>query len=356
MKKKKILTKLLSSKIFIVFCLVVALFNFVSFSSFKPVIEKKISEILELPVKIDGDITLGFADIFPAISLKKIQIDEFYADNLEISPSWIKPSDGSLWHFYINAHNVFMKKQKLGNYRAMLSAYSDGFDVSKILGNFGGASVNGRLKYIGDDFNAEVKVKNISYKTISDDFDGNFDLKFNLRGKGKSYNNLMRNLSGEILVIGGAGKITSSALKLWGADLLSTLLSGKADSLKLKCAVADLNVDKGVASARNLFIDTKEMMISGKGSVNLVDETIKMRISPIPRNPSFLNMNTAVKIDGSLWNPSVMPETKDVAKKIGSVILSAVNPAAVILPVIEQELKGDNKDDLCEDYLKRRRD
>jgi|GEM_PF-4130177 len=350
MRKKNILIKLILSKTFIVFCLVVVLLNFVRLNYFKPVIERKISKAIELPIKINGDIQLGYVGIFPAIALKNVVVKDVLIEKLEMSPSWVKPNDGSIWHFYADAHGLKLQGKNLGDYKFLLYPYKDGFDIPKIKGDIEGAEVEGNLKYLGNDFVSKLKVAGLSYKNFSDDFEGEFDLDLEIKGKGSNYNQIIRTLSGNALFVGDRGKIKNSALKLWGADLIATILSGKSDLLKLNCVVADLDISNGIVGTKAFAIDTNEVVISGKGTINLTDETIKMRIIPKPQNPSFINMNTALNLSGSLWNPVAVPEARDMAKKIGSIVLSTVNPVAAVLPLIEQELS--NKASLCDKYLK----
>jgi len=317
-KRKKKSNKFLKF-ILVLFAVLVCL-KYARLNYFKPIIEEKVSEAIEMPFKIKGNIRLGMAGMYPAISLKDVILDKKNIGSYDISV------------------NPIARSVKIEGYK----------DKSKL--NIDIAYRNNNLSFIGN-------ASDIPYKEISEDIDGNFDLKINLKSLGADEKEIKENLHGNILLLGNKGLLRSSALKLWGADLFTSLLSsiaGKSDKLNLNCAIADIDVDKGIATIKRSSIDTDELSINIKGRVDLPNENIKIKLSPEPKMASLVNLALPVNIEGSLYGPKIGADEKGMVKKIGGAVLTTINPAALAVPLITDAIKGDKKEKgICETYLKK---
>ena len=134
MSKKKNKVKRFSKlrKTVVILAIVIIGLSFVKLNYFKPMIEKEVSKAIEMPFKINGNVGLGLAGIYPAISVEDIILDG----------------------------------QKIGSYNISINPFAAGVDIPKITGSLGKGRISAKLSYIGDDFKLEADVKNMSYKEL----------------------------------------------------------------------------------------------------------------------------------------------------------------------------------------------
>jgi len=332
--KKKIFSKII--RFFLTILLVIVLFfNFFNFNYFKPRIENELTKALGQSVKIKGNIKLGLAGWRPALALYRIKIGKTVkADKFEISPAITKPVDDSLWKFFIEVNNLSINKIDLGDYYAPVSLYLGGFDIPKLSGKLGRARLKGKFKFINGKLAVKADLNKFPYNRVVEGMKGNAKLSLSLKAKGKNIDSIIKTLQGRVILIGGKGKIKSDALKLWTTDFLKAMFSGKKDFIELSCLVTDFNIKSGVASGKSIFLDTKEMTIIGKGGVNLITKKLNFKLTPKLKKTSLINVALPVKVSGYINNPKVAPEVGGLAKTIGTLLLSTINPAVVLIPLV----------------------
>ena len=121
----------------------------------------------------------------------------------------------------------------------------------------------------------------------------------------------------------------SAVINNWGAGLVNALVPKKDDAneLRLNCAVIDFDFDKGKGEAKTLFLDAKRTRVTGKGDIDLRDNTVDIVMKTNPKQLALLDMTPAVLVKGDLTNPSVSPSKLSLGKKIGGILLGTVNPA-----------------------------
>ena len=79
-------------------------------------------------------------------------------------------------------------------------------------------------------------------------------------------------------------------------------------NVPIRCAVIDFGVKKGLMKSDAFVIDTKETNIPGEGYIRPADETIKMTLSPQPKDFSILNLRPPVHISGTFKKPQILPD------------------------------------------------
>lgn len=317
--KKRIRRNIVFTLLAILICL-----KFVKLNYFKPVIEEKASIALGVPFKINGDIKLSMAGVYPALSVGDMVLDG----------------------------------RGLGTFSVAINPFVAGVDLPKITGRKHGAKIDANASYVSGNFIFNADVRNMPYSEISEDIDGEFDLKINLEGKGDDFNKVKSSMDGKILLLGEKGKLKSAALKLWGADLFTSMLSGiagKGSKLKLNCAIADIDVKDGKATIRKSSIDTDEVAIDITGHANMVTENLKLKLTPRPKMPSLVNLAAPVKVEGTFSSPEIKADKKETAKKIGGALLKAANPVflvgSVVMDVAKKGVDKDKKINICKEYL-----
>jgi uncharacterized protein involved in outer membrane biogenesis len=82
------------------------------------------------------------------------------------------------------------------------------------------------------------------------------------------------------------------------------------------------------------------------GNVNLRDESMALRVVTQPKDWSLVSLRTPITINGTLGQPDVGIEAKNLAGRVlGAVALgAAAGPAAAVLPLIERGKNTENED------------
>ncbi len=62
--------------------------------------------------------------------------------------------------------------------------------------------------------------------------------------------------------------------------------------------VASFSVDEGVMRSRRVMLDTTDVIIWGRGSIDIANQTLDMIVAPQGKREKFLSMSTPVAIMG----------------------------------------------------------
>jgi len=154
---------------------------------------------------------------------------------------------------------------------------------------------------------------------ITEDVEGKGNVNVDVAGSGKSVAEIMAGLNGRAGVLMGQGRMKTSFMQNMlggtGQVLNEVLDKGKAGYTLVDCAVADFPVNKGIATAKALYIDTENRGIIGTGTINLRNETLDLTIDP--RNKKNIDRAVLpVHITGTLLEPKYKIDTKAAASKL----------------------------------------
>lgn len=317
---------------------------------FKETIEQEGSAFLRREAKINGDIRFGVENFRPSIVLRSVEVaGGVAADALEIAIPFAKFEKGRPWEIFAALENVRLNGERLGDYEAPIRFGADGVDIPEIEGVLGGGAVKGSGSYLRGKLNVVLGVEGVRYADLSPDFsEGRADIEVLLEGAGTAPEDLIKSLNGHVRLKGGKGRMAGGAIDFWAGGLLTSMLSGgPKDETRINCAVADFSIKDGVARSRSILIDTDRVTVSGKGAVNFVKGKMDIVFSPAPKTASLVSLATPMRVSGPFGDVRSAPETKAVAKKIGGLLLSAVNPAAALLPMMEA---GTGEKNPCAQY------
>ena len=110
---------------------------------------------------------------------------------------------------------------------------------------------------------------------------------------------------------GGLDALIVEAIGLDIAESLAVLLTSAAqteeDRVPIRCAIVNLQIDQGIATAQPIVIDTTDSKITVDGKINLGTETLDLFIQAFPKDVSPLSFNQPIHVDGRILSPSVNP-------------------------------------------------
>lgn len=180
---------------------------------------------------------------------------------------------------------------------------------------------------------------------------GAVDGRVRLAGAGNSPAAMLAGASGRIQLHSGGGTTSNLLMEFAGADIAEIVKFwvGGDRQVQLRCAVMSFHVDRGIASSEVIVVDTEDTVIGGDGKVNFRDETLDLRLVPLPKDFSILALRGPLYVNGPFLKPEYGLEKKSLARKIGStLLLGLLNPLAALAPLIET---GPGRDAPCAELV-----
>jgi uncharacterized protein involved in outer membrane biogenesis len=167
--------------------------------------------------------------------------------------------------------------------------------------------------------------------------DGEMDVVLDLEAEGGTRRALIESLRGNVGLAIARGQIRTSLLDLAAKDFTSWLLapSTRAGYSDLNCFIARFTVQNGLAKSKQLLLDTTNVLATGKGKIDLRDETININVDPQPKKSHLIDLTSPFKIKGTLASPSVeISTTRTATRVVGEVVLSPIRLLGNLLPFV----------------------
>jgi uncharacterized protein involved in outer membrane biogenesis len=168
-----------------------------------------------------------------------------------------------------------------------------------------------------------------------------------LRGNGNSVARMLAGSDGEIAARMGSGRISNLLMEKAGIDIQETIkfLVGKDRSIPIRCAFGDFAVNNGDMDSRALAFDTTDTVILGDGHISLRDESLDLRLKPLPKDHSFIALRAPLMLTGTFKNPSLHPDVARITMRaVAAGLLATITPPAALIATYET---GPGKDVDC---------
>jgi len=169
--------------------------------------------------------------------------------------------------------------------------------------------------------------------------EGDLAAAVRLTGAGASVREAAANAGGVVTVAMPSGQMRKLLAELMGIDGARSLflyLSNDQSSTPIRCAVADFRAQGGVLTVQRLVIDTAAVQATGKGTIDLRNETLNLSIAGKPKHLRLLRIAAPITLTGRLDDPKLGVDIGKALPQLGlSVLLGAVvAPLAAILPLV----------------------
>ncbi len=173
--------------------------------------------------------------------------------------------------------------------------------------------------------------------------EGVLQARARLHGVGDSVHKAASTAAGDVTLVAPQGEIRRAFAELLGIDAtkgLGLLLAKNQSEEKVRCAVADFRADNGVLIARNLIMDSDQVLAKGQGTVNLSDETLNLSMQGRPKSLRLVRLMAPITLKGHLNNPKIGVSAGKVPLQAGAAIGLAIvaTPLAAILPFVDPGL------------------
>jgi uncharacterized protein involved in outer membrane biogenesis len=167
---------------------------------------------------------------------------------------------------------------------------------------------------------------------------GRISGQVDLRGSGSSTAQVLASSSGNVAFLMGSGQISNILLEFLGLDggeIIKFLVRGDRN-VRLRCAAAAFDVQKGLMTSKAIVLDTVDTVIDGAGTISLADETLNIRLQPSPKDASILSLRSPLTIGGTFGAPTAVPDRGALAGRAGvALALAVLNPLLALAATIE---------------------
>jgi len=95
--------------------------------------------------------------------------------------------------------------------------------------------------------------------------------------------------------------ISAGFLDLWASNLIFALLpaiSGSGKGKKMNCLVARFEVEDGLMESKNILLDSTEVLVHGRGSIDLGQRQLDLLFAPQAKLEKFLSISTPIQVSG----------------------------------------------------------
>jgi AsmA family protein len=177
---------------------------------------------------------------------------------------------------------------------------------------------------------------------------GSMTGRLKIHGYGASVHKLASTADGTVSVALPTGQMNQPLAELTGIDVvkgLGLLFSDKQPNVTVRCGVIDFEAQKGELDARSVFIDTTTVLITGRGHVDLGDETLDLSLQGDPKKVRLFRLRSPITLHGTLLHPAVGLKAENLVAQAGVAVAlgTLLTPFAAALAFIDPGL-AKNKD------------
>jgi uncharacterized protein involved in outer membrane biogenesis len=177
---------------------------------------------------------------------------------------------------------------------------------------------------------------------------GSMTGRLKIHGYGTSVHKLAASADGTVSVALPNGQMNEALAELTGIDVskgLGLLLSQKQPNAGIRCGVIDFQAQKGTLDARSVFIDTTNVLITGRGHVDLGDERLDLSLQGDPKKVRLFRLRSPITLHGTLLHPAIGLKAENLVAQAGVAVAlgTLLTPFAAALAYIDPGL-AKNKD------------
>jgi len=178
--------------------------------------------------------------------------------------------------------------------------------------------------------------------------EGSLNGRIQLKGQGDSVHKFASTAQGAVSIIIPSGEIEASIAELTGINVtrgLGLLLTKNEQKTAIRCSVANFQAQSGTLESKTLFIDTSDVLINGRGDIDLRDEKLNLEFKGDPKHIRFTRVRSPITVGGTLAHPAVGVDVKKLAGQAGvaAALGTLLAPIAAVIAFVDPGL-AKNKD------------
>jgi uncharacterized protein involved in outer membrane biogenesis len=172
--------------------------------------------------------------------------------------------------------------------------------------------------------------------------------RMRLTGVGDTVHKFASSAHGAISMVIPRGAIDAGIAELTGINVtraLGLLLGDKDKKTEVRCSVMDFQADRGTLAAKTFFVDTTDVLIKGRGDIDLQDEKLNLLLEGDPKHIRFTRVRAPITVGGTLAHPSIGVDVKRLAGQgtVAAALGTLLTPLAAVIAFVDPGL-AKNKD------------
>ena len=172
--------------------------------------------------------------------------------------------------------------------------------------------------------------------------------RLKVRGRGTSIHKFAASSEGGLSVVIPHGQISDAMAELTGINVISALglmISKKQTQTEIRCGIVDFKDQQGKLNTTTVYVDTSNVLITGRGNVNLDDEHLDLAFQGDPKKLRLLRLRAPITLHGTLRHPAVGIKVGKLAEQAGvaTALAALLTPVAAAIAFIDPGL-AKNKD------------
>lgn len=168
---------------------------------------------------------------------------------------------------------------------------------------------------------------------------GRTNATLSLRGQGNSLHGIASTAQGHSDMLIEGTRYTPAA-RLHTITSFLNILRGSSSSrgkpVEVTCGIAQFDIASGVATSKSLLVQSPSAIVTGTGTLNLADETMRMQMRARSLLLGLADVTPALIISGSWIDPSVSLSAEQTLLNLGKMALGAVSGVGLVAVVGEQ--------------------
>ena len=172
--------------------------------------------------------------------------------------------------------------------------------------------------------------------------------RIKVHGKGASIHKFASSSDGAVSVVIPHGEVNEAMAELTGINVLrglGLLVSKGQEHTEIRCGVIDFKDQQGTLKTTTVYVDTTNVLITGRGEVNLDSEALQLALQGDPKKLRLLRLRSPVTLGGTLRKPTVGVKPEKLAEQAGvaAALGTLLTPVAAAVAFIDPGL-AKNKD------------
>jgi hypothetical protein len=175
--------------------------------------------------------------------------------------------------------------------------------------------------------------------------EGMLEARAKLHAVGNSVHKAAANANGAVTLVVPSGRLRKSFAELTGIDVLNgvgLLLANDKSDTDLRCAAVRFDAHDGGLTSEQFTVDTKAVLIQGRGNVDMKNETMDFEVTGKPKEFRIGRLRAPITISGPFANPHVGIKAGAALGQGGvAAALGLINPFAALIAFVDPGLAKD---------------
>ncbi len=170
--------------------------------------------------------------------------------------------------------------------------------------------------------------------------------RLHAHGFGSSIHKLASSADGGLALAIPHGEINDVIAELMGINVLKAfglIFTNDTKQAAIRCGVVDFEANKGALAAKSLFIDTTNVLITGRGRIDLSTENIDLSLQGDPKHLQLLRIRAPITVTGTLRDPAFGIKGPPLALQTAEAVAlgTLLTPFAAALAFVDPGLAKD---------------